>query len=90
MREDVGAVGAVVAVGTVGTGLDLAASEIVQECCQGVETKGHCVRGREEDRIKRGEVIKGFKKCVGILFLKCFLASLLMGIAGRGEPGANL
>ena len=54
MREDVGAVGAV---GTVETGLDLAASEIVQECRQGVETEGHCVRGREENRIKRGEGI---------------------------------
>ena len=39
-REDVGALGAI------GTGQDLVAFEIVQDCCQGVETEGHCVRGR--------------------------------------------
>jgi hypothetical protein len=45
MRENVGAVGAVVALGA---GLDLVASEIGQECGQGVETEGHCVRKRRE------------------------------------------
>ena len=40
-REDVGAVG------IVGTGLGLAASEVVQDCCQGIEAERHCVRGRE-------------------------------------------
>ena len=37
----------VVGVSAVGTRLDLAASEIVQECCEGIETKAHGVKGRE-------------------------------------------
>jgi hypothetical protein len=41
-REDVGAVG------TFRTGLDLAASEIVQDCCQGIETEAHLCQ--EENR----------------------------------------
>jgi hypothetical protein len=40
-REDV------VGVSAVGTGLDLAASEIAQECCEGIETEAHGVKGRE-------------------------------------------
>jgi hypothetical protein len=41
MREDVGEVSAV------GAGQDLATSEIVQECCQAIETEAHGVQGRE-------------------------------------------
>lgn len=37
MRKDVGEVCAV------GTGCDLATSEIVQDCCQGMENEAHCV-----------------------------------------------
>ena len=40
MREDVGEVGAV------GTGRDLATSEIDQDCCQGIENEALCVRGK--------------------------------------------
>jgi hypothetical protein len=54
MHEDVGAVGAVE------TGLDLAASEVVQDCCQGIEAPRGIV-SEEEKRIERGEVIKRLK-----------------------------
>jgi hypothetical protein len=40
-REDI------VEVSVVGTGQDLAASEIVQECYEGIETEAHSIKGRE-------------------------------------------
>ena len=43
MREDV------VKVSAVGTGLDLAVSEMLQECCQYIEAEAHGVKGRKWD-----------------------------------------
>ena len=42
-REDVGEV----TPSAVGTRQDLAASKIVEECCEGIETEAHGVKGRE-------------------------------------------
>jgi hypothetical protein len=77
-----------------GTGQDLATSEMVQECSQGVETETHGAKKKE------GGVIKSFNRCrylrdlltlkLEVLLTEC--SRSLQGWQGRGEgkTGANI